>query len=108
MNWLFKHLDFDDSDPIGRAYRRYLHRVIVIGLVAIVLVVVAYLVGVPHLQITYTYWGPRPADGVVKAHQKTAANYFGLFGWKQVRSGQYGHVGCPFVLFIPLKDCFQN
>lgn len=105
---MFWFLEFDETDPIGRAYRRYLHRALVAGLVATVLAILVCVVGVPYIQTSYSYRGPIPADGVVKARQKVDAWYWGVFGWRQVRCGQYGHEGCPYILFIPLGDCLKD
>lgn len=105
MDW---HLETDDNDPIARAYRRYLQRLIVLGVVVMALVVVAYLVGVPHLQVTYTYLGPRNPSGFVDSSRKLDAWYLGPFGWQLVRSGQYGQVGCPYIVFVPPQDCLAE
>ena len=104
MNWL---LNNDPHDAIARAYRRLLHRLMVWGVIALVLLVVSIVVGVPHLQTSYSYRGTTPSDGIVKAWQKIDAWYVGPFGFKQVRSGKYGNEGCPYVLLGPLFDCFE-
>ena len=105
MFWFF---ELDETDPIGRSYRRYFHRVKVLGVILLVLIVVVYVVGLPALQITYRFRGPRPSNGVVQARQKVDAWYFSVSGWHHVRSGQYGYEGCPWIVFIPIEDCFKK
>ncbi len=97
----------DPTDPIRRAYRRYLHLLKKCLIVLLLLTVVVLFAGVPHLQTTYHYSGRRPAGGIPIAEQKTDAWYFSITGWQHVRSGQYGQKGCPWLLLIPLKDCLR-
>jgi len=112
MNWLLNKMyrgfgKRDETNPLVRAYRHLFHRLVVLAVIGVVLFVLALAVGVPHAQTTYSYRGPTPSGGIVKSRQKIAANYLGPFGWQRARSGQYGNDGCPFILFIPLFDCFD-
>ena len=104
---LFWLSGWDETGPLIRAYRRLLHRLMILSVVLLVLVVLSLVVGLPHLQSSYTYLGPRPTNGIVNSRQKINAWYLGPIGWQHVRSGQYGHDGCPYILFIPLWDCFD-
>jgi hypothetical protein len=105
---MFARDEFGMSDPVRRAYARYFRRLIIWGGLLLVAVGLMAVLGVPHLQSSYSYTGRRPADGVVRSWQKRDAWYLGPVGWRQVRSGQYGHDGCPFILFIPVHDCLQK
>ena len=100
--------DFD-REQFAESYRRFVAAVRNYVLLVLVLLAVAYFVGIPHLQTTYTYVGPRPDDGITRACQKTEAWYVGPSrnGFHLVEAGQYGHVGCPFILFIPFEDCYS-
>ena len=62
----------------------------------------AVIVGVPHLQTTYSAF-PTPGRTPAAA-DKIAANYIGPTGWKYVEADRYAP-GCPAVLFVPLGDC---
>ena len=105
---MFGFFQFDDTDPIGRAYRRYCHLLRVLCTVILVLAVIACFVGIPHLQCwTYTYTGEKPANGIPAARQKRDAWYWSITGWKYVKSRQYGQQGCPYILFIPVEDCID-
>jgi len=106
MFWFF---ETDETDPIGRSYRLYFRKLCIYGLVLLVLATLVCVVGVPHFQLTtYTYYGHRRPDGITPAAQKIDAWYLSITGWKHIRSGQYGHHGCPFVLFVPLRDCWPT
>lgn len=101
--WLHK---LDDTDPIDRSYRRYIHLFAICAQVVVVLAILAWVVGIPHLQCwEYTYAGTKPRNGIVSAEQKLDAWYLGITGWKHVRSGEFGHYGCPYILFIPIEQC---
>ena len=104
MFWFF---ETDETDPIGRSYRLYFHKLCIYGSVLLVLLALVYVVGVPHLQTTYHYTGPKPTNGMPTTRQKVDAWYFSVTGWQHVRSGQYGHEGCPYILFIPVCDCID-
>jgi hypothetical protein len=97
----------DDNDPVKRAYRRYLRALRTGCLVGLVLLSVALLVGIPHLQTTYTYRA-RQRSAVPNRYEKLSAWYLGPLGWQHVQSGQYGQLGCPYIMFIPWKACVGN
>lgn len=101
-----EHQTVDENDPVKRAYRRYRQALLNIGFVASAVLGFALLAGVPHLQTTYTYH-PRFRGPTPTATQKTAAWYISITGWQHVKSGQYGQIGCPLILFIPLGDCID-
>jgi len=65
-------------------------------LVAIVLVAITDLFGLPHLRWQYVYHG---SDS---ARQYVRATYLGMTGVRHVEAGQYGR-GCPLVLFLKPK-----
>jgi hypothetical protein len=94
-------------DPVERAYTRYFRRLLTYAVMLAVGVGIMCIVGVPHLQWTYTYTGERPSHGWVHGRQKLDAWYFGPSGWQHVESGEYGQVGCPAVVLIPVQDCWS-
>jgi len=105
MFWFF---ETDETDPIARSYRLYFYKLCIYGLVLLVLATLVYVVGVPHLQFgDYSYSGHVGLDEFLPASRKHNAWYFSVTGWQQVRSGQYGHEGCPYILFIPVADCIN-
>lgn len=99
-----RHCPYDD--PVRVAYRRYRRAFINLAVVLMLLAAGLCLRGVPHLQTTYEYYGPERSGGV-PASQKVSAWYVSVTGFKKVRSGQYGHDGCPALIFVPLEDCFD-
>ncbi len=105
MFWFFQT---DETDPIARSYRLYFNKMCIYGLVLLVLLMLAGVAGVPHVQLgEYSYLGPRGRNDFVPASRKYNAWYFSVTGWKHVRSGQYGHEGCPYILFIPIAHCID-
>ncbi|WP_153558158.1 hypothetical protein [Roseimaritima sediminicola] len=99
-------MSVSDNDPMSRAYRAYKRKFQRWLLIAVVLLVVVSIKGVPHMQTTYSYNGAR-SHGWMPADRKLDAWYISVTGWKHVHSGQYGNDGCPFVLFIPLSECID-
>ncbi len=97
----------DPHDPGVRTVRQYVVRATAIGVVLIALVAGAWLAGLPHLQVTYRYVGPRQA-GFIPAERVTDAWYFGPCGWQYATSGEYSPAGCPVLLWIPLGDCLRG
>ena len=105
MFWFFQT---DEMDPIARSYRLYFRKLCVYGLVLLVLATLVGVVGVPHLQLgEYHYSGHIGLDEFPPAGRKYDAWYLSVTGWKHVHSGQYGHHGCPYILFIPIGDCID-
>jgi len=102
MFWFFQT---DETDPIARSYRLYFHKLCIYGLMLLVLVTLVCVVGIPHFQTSYRFMGPAPRNGIPIVQQKVDAWYLGVTGWQHVRSGQYGHEGCPYILFVPVGDC---
>lgn len=98
----------DLPDPLERAYTRYFRRVVILAVLLLAICGLVYVSGVPHVQGTYTYSGIRPPDGWVRAVQKHSAWYLGPWGWQYVESGQYGQVGCPVILLIPIQECWKD
>jgi len=98
---MFGFFEWDENDPVGRSLRRYWHRLKVYSVIVLGVALLVYVIGLPHIQTTYRFRG----RGVATARQKIDAWYWSVTGFQHVRSGQYGHDGCPFVLFIPLEDC---
>lgn len=97
------------SEELGEAYRRFFLAIRNYVIFVLILVAIAYFVGVPHLQTTYKYIGPTPANGIPRTEQKVEAWYVGPSrdGFHLVRAGQYGNRGCPYILFIPFEDCYS-
>ena len=105
---MFGLFDFD-REQLAESYRRLFGAVRNYVLLALILLGLAYFVGVPHLQTTYTFIGSRPVNGIPLAEQKIEAWYVGPSrdGFHLVQAGQYGHEGCPYILFIPFEDCYS-
>ena len=104
---MFNFLLGDASNPIGRSYRHYWLFLKKCGVILLSLLVLAVIVGVPHFQLaTYRYYGPDSRNAMVSSSRKVSAWYLSVTGWKEIRTGQYGQDGCPFVMFVPLGDCF--
>ncbi|QDU80737.1 hypothetical protein Pla110_24700 [Polystyrenella longa] len=97
----------NDLDLVVGTFRRYFQKMCVLGVVALLLLIASIVVGLPHIQTTYTYSGPKPKGSAPTTEQKLDAWYFSLTGWQHVESGQYGNQGCPPILFIPLWDCLD-
>lgn len=96
--------DFDPNDPVSRGYRRVRRtfRNMAIISLAVVFLVIAW--GMPVVQWTYRCY---PGKGVPSAMDKIDADYWNpMIGWRVIDSGQYS-AGCPMIVFIPLKDCFD-
>lgn len=104
---MFWPMQSDLPDPIERAYLRYYKGVAILLVLLLVTAILVWLAGVPHVQWTYTYTGQRPNHGWMPCQQKLDAWYLGPWGWQYVESGQYGQVGCPVILMIPLQECWQ-
>lgn len=102
-------MDFREKDPAARAYRGWRRAIRNYCVVLVAMLLVAWFVGVPHVQGDYRTYSPRtycPRKGLPGAKDKSDAWYLSVTGWKHVRAGQYGHVeGCPGIMFIPLQDC---
>jgi hypothetical protein len=96
----------DDRDPIRRAYRRYWCRLKAVCVVIAVGAIVFSVVGIPHLQTTYTY-RPSSLGGIPSADQKLSAWYVSFTGWQHVELREYGQAGLPFIFFIPVYDCID-
>lgn len=92
------------EDPVRLMYRSYLRWIRNKLILVAIILVAAWFAGIPHIQWTYTYVGEPRSN--VTARAKVSAWYFGVTGWKQIRSGQYGQEGCPFILFVPFRECF--
>lgn len=107
---MFKGLTWDDSDPISRSYRRYLLLLKKLVVIFVAFALLALMVGMPHFQVAeYRYYGPRKASqAFLPAQRKVEAWYLSVTGWKEIKSGQYGQNGCPFLLFVPVRDCFGS
>jgi len=96
--WRGQHGAAESSDASLRELRaRPLRRMLRNGLLAVLLTALFLrFVGVPHVQVTYTYAGP-------DTHRvKLNARYLGPTGWRWVNAGEFGP-GCPFLIFIPLE-----
>lgn len=94
--------DDDSSDPVSRGYRRFRRTFRNYALVMAAATIVIVCFGCPWVQWTYQAYN---VDGIPRAADKIEADYWNpYFGWKKVQSGEYA-VGCPMVVFIPLKDC---
>ena len=94
--------DYDPHDPVSAGYRRVrrMFRNLLIFLVVFVAVVVFW--GMPAVQWTYRTYRTK---GIPSAGDKIDADYWNpITGWHLVDAGQYA-VGCPMIVFIPLKDC---
>lgn len=104
---MFRIFQLDATDPVVRSYRRYFYMLATYGVLLLVLASVAYLIGIPHIQTTYTYLGSKPENGIPRTEQKLDAWYFSLTGWQHVQSGQYGKAGCPVILLIPVENCID-
>jgi len=104
---MFRIFQMDETDPVVRSYRRYFYKLATHGVLLLVLTSVTCLIGIPHIQTTYTYMGSKPASGIPRTEQKLNAWYFSVTGWQHVQSGQYGHHGCPVILLIPVEDCID-
>ncbi len=103
MFWFFHT---DETDPIARSYRLYFHRLCIFGLVLLIVTTLVCMVGVPHFQLgEYSYSGQIALDEFPPASRKHNAWYLSVTGWQHIQSGQYGHEGCPFILFVPVGDC---
>lgn len=102
-----RHSKTGDYGPLSRAYRRYARKLKCMALIAAVLLLVVAVKGVPHVQTTYSYYGPKDT-GWTPAHRRVSAWYISVTGRKHIRSGQYGNDGCPVILFVPLRDCLPN
>lgn len=100
-------IEFNARELARRAYRNYLLKVRNWCVVLFGLFVFVTMAGIPHVQTTYTYLGERPRGGSPTATQKIDAWYFSVTGWQHVQSEQYGQLGCPVFLFIPVADCIN-
>lgn len=103
---MFEFLPGDAYGPLGRSYRHYWLLLKKCGVVLLSLLLLAVVVGVPHCQLsTYRYTGSDSRGAMVSSRRKVSAWYLSVTGWKEIRSGQYGQDGCPFVMFVPLGEC---
>ena len=99
--------DLEQIEIMQRAYRNYLQVARNWCVVLLSVMLFAIVIGVPHVQTTYTYVGERPRGGSPTAQQKISAWYFSVTGWQFVEAGQFGQQGCPPLLFVPLSDCID-
>ncbi|MEZ6063740.1 MAG: hypothetical protein R3C19_25610 [Planctomycetaceae bacterium] len=100
---MYAFLRFDPSNPQHRYWRWLKRKLRNLLLFAIAFIVMSWMVGIPHVQTTYSYI-ERPGGGIPKAGDKTDAWYISVTGWQYVRNGVYSD-RLPFILFIPWKDC---
>lgn len=102
------HEYLDPLDPVQRAYHRYLRKAVIYGFTLSFMAICLWVVGLPHLQTSHRYVGAPQPNGVATAQQKIDAWYLGVTGWRHVCRGQYGDDGCPWILFIPVEECFSS
>ncbi|WP_417847324.1 hypothetical protein [Thalassoglobus sp.] len=99
-----EHSPSDFVDPLRRAYRRLLRVCRNLLIVVLATVVIVLIWGIPAFQNDYRYYetGKTPT-----AMDKINADYWiPGFGWRVVVAGRYAP-GCPYIVFVPLRDCFK-
>lgn len=85
------------ADPTGDLLRRQrwrrARRFLIIALCLVAIIEVA---GVPYLRVQYTYTGPA-------SHKRfISGQYLGVTGMQRIPAGRYGE-GCPVIVFVPLE-----
>jgi len=101
---LFARLDPDD--PLSLAISRLKRQATLFSVITLGTVMAAVAVGVPHVQVTYRYFGSVRRHIPPEHRQKFSADYLGPFGWQTVdRSDSGGRL--TFVEFLPLHSCID-
>lgn len=96
--------DLDSYDPVTRGYRRMRRTIRNLLLLFVALALMSLTWGLPAIQSNYRAYH---VDGIPTAMDKIDADYWNPFtGWRVVDAGEYA-AGCPFIVFIPLRDCMD-